>query len=189
MLYFINDIKKNKLIYMKDIKDQKAATIAESISFFLEDKNIEIKNLLFVTFDNCPSMRLSSKIIEKIIKNKQQKNFLLKEHNISLYPDIINELNTVNNIKFIGCIIHLIQLILKATFKHTDNLNNYLKKMIEISKFFKKSNFKLQFKYVVLPFEIRWNSVYLFLISFYKNYPKYKEYKKELSQDLIFIFD
>ena len=195
--YMKKNIFKTKILVIKDIEDQKATTISTFIWNLLKENDLDYLKLVSITLDNCPSMKLTEHLLKELIINENSDyideiitndKILFKENKDIHLNDTLDNMKKCSNLKYVGCKIHLLQLVIKKSLINFEEYYKLIKQLIKIALFFKKKKYKNQLLFVPIPFDIRWNTYYMFLKSFLNNYESYKKLENDLPIELLNVF-
>ena len=143
---------------------------------------MDVNKLVSIPFDSCPAMKLCQRLllhsVENFIKLDNHNCF---EENIKDYEDIYlgNK-----NILMLSCSSHLLQLVIKHSLTKNEDLNCFIKNMVEVAKYSTKKYTDKPTLTFNLPFEVRWNTYFMFLKSIQEKFDLICDMSQEMPTHL-----
>ena len=154
------------------IINQKHDTIDIYLKNIIKNFQISTSKIINICTDNCYAMKAAvRKFIRYIEDLKIQQINKFKKYLSIENTQVFNLNNT--EILHLGCVIHLLQLVVKETINSSEYYKILIDKITEIAKNIKKYVYTDFYFFTHLPFEVRWNNIYLLIEGFLKNKEKY----------------
>ena len=111
---------------LTELPDQRGKTVKDEIFRIIDTHNLSHEKLVAVTFDSCPAMKLTQRLINDTIDdyfyNKKIHNIIEENE-----PAEFEESLKITNIFMCNCFIHLIQLVIK----HSINENYEIRMLVD----------------------------------------------------------
>ena len=146
---------KSYLIDFVEIINQKSETIKEAFIKSLRFYNIPLERVQFICSDNCNSMLK----FYKLFNEQQQADVTdIVKTEETIYNEVTDRFTMNESYLHIGCMIHILQNILKNSEKNIEELSTIFDLVLIVIKNLKHGEFKHFNIFIASPIEIRWFS-------------------------------